>query len=435
MTGHTAGHMAPGTGILVAGAGPAGMAAAVRAAESGKQVTVVDDNPAEGGQIWRGGKRQASNSQAAAWFKRLKDSGAKILSGCRIVGGDARARTLLVETTDSALHLPYAELILATGARELFLPFPGWTLPNVMGVGGLQALVKAGLPVNAKRIVVAGTGPLLLAVASGLRKQGANVVAIAEQADWNRLLRFGLSLATFPEKLWQAGALKASLGSTPYLPGSWVTSAEGEEKLRRVEIRTASGTKTFDCDYLAVAYGFSPNTELAQLLGCAMQGGFVSVDSLQRTTIPGIYCAGEVTGLGGVDLSLIEGEIAGFAASGRDHLARKLFPVRERARKFAHSLNRAFALPDELRSLPDATTIVCRCEDVPLEKLRAADSWRMAKLHLRCGMGPCQGRVCGPAVEFLFGWKPESVRPPVFPARIATLISESTYTIEKGVNQ
>jgi hypothetical protein len=118
---------------------------------------------------------------------------------------------------------------------------------------------------------------------------------------------------------------------------------------------------------------------------------------------------------------LIEGEIAGYAAAGRQGEARRLFSARQRARHFADALNRAFTLRDELRSLATADTIVCRCEDVPFSKLQAADSWRSAKLHLRCGMGPCQGRVCGPATEFLFGWHPESVRPPLFPARIDTL--------------
>ena len=410
--------------VLIVGAGPAGMAAAVRAAEAGKQVVVLDDNPAEGGQIWRGARSNPGDRQAAAWFRKLESSSAQVLAGSRVIGGDPRKRVVHVETCRAAFEISYDQLILATGARELFLPFPGWTLPNVMGVGGLQALVKSGLPVEGKRIVVAGSGPLLLAVAEYLRKRGAIVPVIAEQAAWAQVARFAMHLLGHPNKLRQAIGLKTRLGGTPYLTGSWVVSALGNERLASVQLRAESGARTIECDYLATAYGFVPNTELAQFLGCSINARFVSVDEFQRTSIANILCAGEITGLGGVDLSLVEGEIAGCAAAGREDLARSLFPAREQARRFARHLNRAFAVREELRRLPDADTIVCRCEDVAFQTLQTAGSWRSAKLHLRCGMGPCQGRVCGPAVEFLFGWKPESVRPPVFPARVASLISE-----------
>src|SRR4051812_37383394 len=170
--------------VLIVGGGPAGIAAAVRAAESGKRVIILDDNPAEGGQIWRGQKTHVSDPQAAGWLRKLESNRPEILAGSRVVDGDPKQRTLRVETVAEAFDVRYEKLVLATGARELFLPFPGWTLPNVVGVGGLQALVKCGLPVAGKRIVVAGTGPLLLAVAAYLRKQGATVPAIAEQTAW-----------------------------------------------------------------------------------------------------------------------------------------------------------------------------------------------------------------------------------------------------------
>ena len=420
------------SGVVIVGAGPAGIAAAVRAAECGKQVTLVDDNPAEGGQIWRGGQGNASTRQAAKWFTKLRDSGASIRTGARIIAADPIARTLRAETSDSAFDIDYGTLILATGARELFLPFPGWTLPNVMGCGGLQGLVKAGLPVQGKRIVVAGSGPLLLAVASQLRNYGASVQMVVEQAGWGSLVGFGLSLGRRPGKLWQALALKVSLGSTPYLPGSWVRAAEGVDQLNRVQIQNGSKTHLVDCDYLALAYGFVPNTELAQLLDCQLSNGFAAVDEYQHSTSRGVFCAGELTGLGGVERSLVEGQIAGYAAGGRDDLARNHFPERERLRQFAKRLNRAFRLRKELRELPDPQTIVCRCEDVRYGECGESDCWRSAKLHLRCGMGPCQGRICGPATQFLFGWKHESIRPPAFPARVSSLVSEPTHSNEKG---
>ena len=152
------------------------------------------------------------------------------------------------------------------------------------------------------------------------------------------------------------------------------------------------------------------------LLGCG-----VAVDELQQTGTAGIYAAGEVTGIGGLELSMVEGEIAGYAAAGQPDAARRLFAARERHRRFAAALERAFRLRQDLAELAADDTLVCRCEDVPLGRVRRCSGWREAKLHTRCGMGACQGRVCGPALEFLLGWKSESVRPPLFPARIRTL--------------
>src|SRR5262249_23681607 len=148
-----------------------------------------------------------------------------------------------------------------------------------------------------------------------------------------------------------------------------------------------------------------PNLELANLLGCDTSGGSVRVDEYQQTTVPRVYSAGEATGIGGLDLSLVEGRIAGYAAVGWHEQARALFARRSKARRFAAALSRAFALREPLQTLADADTIVCRCEDVPLRRLREHASWRTAKLQTRCGMGPCQGRICGPATEFLLGWK------------------------------
>jgi len=324
-----------------------------------------------------------------------------------------------------AFDIEYGELILATGGRELFLPFPGWTLPNVTGAGGLQALVKQGLKVSGKRVVVAGSGPLLLAVAAFLRAKGATVAAVVEQASPARLARFGLHLFRHPAKLAQAVALAPTL----YMPGSWVVAAEGGDCVERAIIHTPRGTRTIACEYLAVGFGLWPNAELARHLGCAVIDNAVAVDEFQRTSVAGIYCAGEAAGIGGLDPAITAGEVAGHAAGGREDLARRRFEARAAGRRFADALKEAFALRPELRDLPRPETIVCRCEDVRLAAIQDRDSWRAAKLHLRCGMGPCQGRVCGPAAQWLFGWTVESVRPPIFPARVASLISEHEHAL------
>jgi len=403
--------------VLVVGAGPAGMAAAYRAAQNGLRVIVVDDNPAAGGQIWRGEEAHPSSQAAQAWFEKIRSVDFQLINGARVFG-QPRAGTLLAETSNDVFELNYTTLILATGARERFLPFPGWTLPNVMGAGGLQALVKTGLPIDGKRVVVAGSGPLLLAVAAYLRKRGAEVLLIAEQASSVQLVKFVVGLVG---KRSQAFELRRQLSGVPYRSGCWVLAAHGTDRVESVTLFRGGKRWNVVCDYLACGFHLVPNLELAELLGCAIDGDGVRVDEFQQTTVSQIYSAGETTGIGGLELSLVEGEIAGLAAAGKHDEGRKLFAEREKQRKFAQRLNRTFALREELRQLPAPDTIICRCEDVTFERLCAHSSWRAAKLQTRCGMGPCQGRICGSAVEFLFGWRAESVRPPVLPVRTGSL--------------
>src|SRR5581483_183037 len=168
-------------------------------------------------------------------------------------------------------------------------------------------------------------------------------------------------------------------------------------------------------------FGLIPNLELATLLGCRAADAGVAVDENQQTSVAGIYAAGEITGIGGLDLALAEGEVAGYSAAGNLDAAARLHSRRDQERRFSVALETAFALRPELKDLAPPETLVCRCEDVSLERVRKCIGWREAKLQTRCGMGPCQGRICGGAVEFLLGWKAESVRPPVLPARIGSL--------------
>ena len=281
--------------------------------------------------------------------------------------------------------------------------------------------MKSGLPIKGKRVVVAGTGPLLLAVASYLRKHGAEIPLICEQASWTKLAKFGLTLLGQPGKIAQSLRIKKDTAGVPFIANSWPLAAHGKNVLEAVSISRSGKSEVVKCDYLACGFHLVPNVELPLLMRCQTRGGYVQVDEFQQSTVKGIFCAGEPTGIGGLDLSLIEGQIAGLAATGQTPEARTLFRKREKLRRFAHALNEAFCLRSELRSVPASDTLVCRCEDVPYSRLREHTSWRSAKLHTRCGMGPCQGRICGPATQFLLKWNPESVRPPVFPARVENL--------------
>jgi NADPH-dependent 2,4-dienoyl-CoA reductase/sulfur reductase-like enzyme len=405
--------------IVVVGAGPAGLAAASCAAESGRRVALVDDTPWLGGQIWRG--QNGRPRQALDWIERFEKCGAALLDRTGVIAVP-RPGLLLAEHDDGPREIGWAKLILATGARELFLPFPGWTLPGVMGPGGMQSLVKNGWPVRGRRVVVAGSGPLLLAVAAGLRDCGANVISVAEQAPWARVLGFGLGLLAHPRKLWQGAQLKARLLGAPFRCGVWPVRADGGEQIRGVTLTNGETTWREECDFLACGFGLVPNVELPLAAGCELRDGFVRVDQWQAASAEGIYCAGEPTGVGGADCALVEGRIAGYAAAGQAARAEKLFGQRAAWHKFRAALAEAFALRPELTRLAEEDTILCRCEDVALGKMRGHNDWRDAKLQTRCGMGPCQGRVCGAAAKVVLGWGMESVRPPVIPARVQSLL-------------
>ena len=423
--------------IVVVGAGPAGVAAAVTAAEAGQRAALVDDNPAPGGQIWRSGAHLPR--AGLHWLARLQRSSARRLNGwrvfdspqpdllcaepCQFVPSAHNGSASTAQVTRAELR--FNRLILATGARERFLPFPGWTLPNVMGAGALDALVRSGLPIAQKRVVVAGTGPLLLAVAAHLARRGARIVAVCEQASFSQIARFAARIVFEPAKLAQGASYALAMRSAHVHTGCWPIAAHGPDRLHSVTLRKGDDLWDVDCDYLACGFHLVPNTELPALLGCSIAGGHVATNELLETSIPGVYCAGEPTGIGGVELALLEGEIAALAASGQVARARKLARHRRRKLAFVRALDHACTLDPQLRALPADETLVCRCEDVPYGALCARSNWREAKLHTRCGMGPCQGRICGIAAEFLFGWNADSLRPPIFPALVSSLVSSS----------
>ncbi|MGV3682161.1 MAG: FAD-dependent oxidoreductase [Acidovorax sp.] len=414
--------------ILIIGAGPAGMAAALAAAPSGAAITMVDDNPEAGGQIWRDGPGAQLPPLARQHREALaRHANIILLRGTRVVGlGDAPragdAPSLLLEDAERGWIQHSHRLILCTGSRELLLPLPGWTLPGVTGAGGLQALVKAGLPVQGQRIVVAGTGPLLLAAAATAAKAGAQVVRVAEQAGWRALAGFAAQLPRWPTKAVQA----LTLLQPQLRAGSHVLQAQGDGQVQSVRLQTPSGEETIACDRLACGFGLVPNTHLAQMLGCALgsalsNGLGLRVDAQMRTSVAGVYAAGECTGFGGSERALAQGAIAGHAAAGRATPVHALQARLQRWEGFAHALQRSFTLNPSLNQLARPDTLVCRCEDVPHAELAGRSGWIDAKLHTRCGMGACQGRICGAATQQLFGWTPAPARHLLAPARIATL--------------
>jgi len=404
--------------VVVVGGGPAGIAAAVSAAEAGADTLLIDEAQAPGGQIWRTGVAGAPR-EAMEWIDRLQRSGARIM-GRAAVFDRAGERVLAIERDGGAIAVGYERLVLATGARELFLPFPGWTLPEVIGIGGVQALVKSGASVAGRRVVIAGSGPLILPVAATLAKAGARLVMVAEQAPGAAVRKFALDLWRQPGKLREAAGLRLRFPTTRYRTGTWVTAAMGEERVEGVRVSDGRRSREVACDLLATSYGLVPNLELPMLLGCELIDFVVQVDDGQRTSAEGVFGVGEICGIGGSDVALVEGRIAGLTAAGVDVPA-ELRARRSSLRRFATSLATAFRPRRELFERLTSETIVCRCEDVPWGQIDPAWSMRQAKLYLRSGMGPCQGRICGPALGMLCGWKADTVRPPLKPVSAATL--------------
>ncbi|MCC6262031.1 MAG: FAD-dependent oxidoreductase [Bryobacterales bacterium] len=403
--------------VVVVGAGPAGMQAAWAAASSGTKVTLIDANPSLGGQIWRG--EQSNSSVGARLFEKIRKSNIRFLSGCQVVDAP-RPGTLLCSANGEPEWISYDRMVIATGARERFLPFPGWTLPNVYGAGGLQAMVRGGLDLRAKRVVVCGSGPLLLSAAATLREHGAEIPLIAEQAPFVHVLRFAWAFRHLPSRVLEAIGLGKRLFGAGYRSGCYPVRAQGVDRVQSVTLRNSTQEWSVRCDYLACSFGLVPNLELPLLLGCRIDAGFVAVDDWQETSVPGVYCAGEVAGIGGMDQALAEGEIAGLAAShakadpGLRERASPRFQERERCRRFASALAACFALRPELRSIAAPETIVCRCEDIRMNQIDGHTSWREAQLQTYLGMGHCQGRVCGAATGFLLGWPAEPTGPPLF---------------------
>ncbi len=403
--------------VVVIGAGPAGLAAAVHATEAGARVTVVDRSSHPGGQIWRHREPDALPAVARQWLERFRTSGAEYLSETAVWAAGPEGVSLVGPR--GALELHARSIVLATGARELFLPFPGWTLPNVFGVGGLQAFIKSGLSVRGRRVVIAGSGPLLFPVAATVAAGGGHLLAVYEHAQRRRVVAFAAGLWRSPAKLADALAYRSAFRGAPFRTGAWIERAQGRACLERVTMTDGRRRWSMECDVLATAGGLIPNVEVGVALGCTVSGGAIVVDERQGTSVAGVFAAGECTGVAGEEAALIEGAVAGLAATGGAP-GRWLRPARA-GRAFARRLNAAFAPRPEVIARADGDTVVCRCEDVRRGDLRPEWGARQAKLATRAGMGACQGRVCGAALELMFGWDAPRARAPLVPVPTAAL--------------
>ncbi|MDI2132049.1 NAD(P)/FAD-dependent oxidoreductase [Yinghuangia seranimata] len=447
--------------LLVIGAGPAGFAAATTAADAGLTVALIDAGHSAGGQFYRqpapalnasrpkalhhgwrtyegwmrrlaahvasGSVRHLTNHQVWA-VERVPDAEPGGSDGGFAASGDRAtlfvAHALVGVEAARSVAVRGRALLLATGAYERQLPFPGWTLPGVVTAGGAQAQLKDSLVVPGQRVVVAGTGPLLLSVAASLVQAGAAVPAVVEAADPLRYARHLPALLRNPGKLVEGAGYAGTLlrYGVPVRTRHVVVAALGTRRVEAVTVakvdrsgRVVGPERTVACDTLAVGYGLDAQLDLALELGCPAgrepDGGWaLEVDDGQWTGVEGVWAAGETTGVGGAQLALAEGELAAWSvvARLRPGLPRNVpaRPVRQRARlrAFASALQGVHQVPRFAEQLRDDTD-VCRCEEVPYAGIRdavtdlGATDPRSVKLLTRAGMGWCQGRMCGTAVQ------------------------------------
>lgn len=452
--------------VCVVGAGAAGLSAAKAAANSGARVCVLDAFPRPGGQYYMQPPASSAiadgNPQVTAGAALITDAeraGARILSG-REVWGVFPAEggfTLHAAGDGGAIRVEARTIVVATGAHDRVVPFPGWTLPGVMTPGAGQRLAKLSGTPPGKRALIAGSGAFLLPVAASILKAGGQLAAVLEAAD--RPLAAAAVVARNP-LIWREFARLAWplwRARVPWYRGGAVVAALGDDRVRAAVVAPldATGTpdlsRTFeigDIDALLVGYGFRPHIELTAALGCAHDfddaagGWHCRVDAgTGATTVAGVYAAGETGGIAGSRPARLSGRIAGLAAaeslgfSDTSRERRRLVARRRGPAAFATALNLHFAPPAGLTAAITDDTVMCRCEDVTAGEVRAAladgaDDVFGSKLWTRAGMGLCQGRVCGFGLARLIAAErdldPEQVgfntpRIPLRPVKLATM--------------
>jgi NADPH-dependent 2,4-dienoyl-CoA reductase/sulfur reductase-like enzyme len=460
--------------VAIVGGGPAGAAAAEMLGAHGVRVLILDDHSHPGGQYLRGGPAagplpaDAARRRSQKLMDRLERIPVDIRRRTEVLGIEPGPVLLASDAGGKLFTVKAACLLLATGARERFIPFKGWTLPGVLATGAAQILIKQSGILPARETLVAGAGLFPTAVAGDILKSGGRVPAVLDEMPLSlKIPPARIAAGHFPT-LFQGAAIMGRLlfSGTTLRSCTRIVEARGGGRLRevvaaRVDRRgavVAGSEEVFPVECLAVGFGFSPNIELAQLAGCdlahnaGLGGWVVKVDEDLETSVAGVFAAGEITAVGGAAKSLTEGRLAGLAILGR--LGRRapaeaapeavrLKTTRRRQLAFARWFNaQHYVSPDRLKAvysgLADEVP-VCRCEDVGIGALRRAVEEGLStpagvKKATRCGMGICQGSTCKAilldALTVLTGrppthFPPPSVRMPVKPVYLGTLAGES----------
>jgi len=459
--------------LAIVGAGPAGIEAAITSAEAGVDVTLIDSSPTPGGQYFQQppesfqqDDRSEQHTRAQQLFARLSSSSVSWLPNTLVwgifAGSQPKNWCLTLHGPAAPARLNARAVILATGAFDRSIPFPGWDLPGVITAGAALRLVKNQRVLPGKHAVLSGTGPLQLSAAAYLVRAGADVITVCESST-NLLWR---SMPHLPSAWGQWARAKEGFNylltlarnHVPYRLGWAVTSARGEDRVNEVTIAKLDHANRpiphsqiiHKVDTLVVGYGLTPGTELCQMLNCesqfeAWRGGFVPCrDGNMETSCPGIFAAGDCAGIGGAEMAKIEGRIAGYAAAARlHHMADREASARisrekanlRREQRFATLLADLFSPSAGLYALANVDTVICRCEQVTLAQIReaigfGAQSVSDIKNLTRTGMGDCQGRTCGSITARILAAETGrtvesvgyfSVRPPIHPMPLSVI--------------
>lgn len=456
--------------LVVVGAGPAGLSAAARAAALGVDVLLVDENPAPGGQIYRSVTTSpvrdrtvlgADYWRGAEIVARFERSQAHYAARCTLwsIGPDETAPEgggfeIGLSLDGRARLIGARQVVLATGAQERPFPIPGWTLPGVMTAGAAQIALKSAAIVPAGRTVIAGCGPLLYLLAGQLAAAGAEIVAVLDttaRANWPKAM---VALPDFLRSPYLAKGLKLMAQARRrlhFVGGVTGLAAEGSRGLTSVRFARGAATGSIACDTLLLHQGVIPSVNLASAAGCAhdfdeAQHAFVPrLDEWLGSSVPGIAVAGDGAGIGGAESAALRGEVAALGAAERlgridagerDRQAAPLRAELGRALRGRRFLDLLYRPAPQFLAPPSDETIICRCEEVTAGQVRDTATRlgvigpNQMKAFLRCGMGPCQGRLCGPTVVELIaqanGTTPAEVgyyrlRPPVKPVTLAEL--------------
>ncbi|TDB87771.1 FAD-dependent oxidoreductase [Actinomadura sp. KC216] len=448
--------------VAVVGAGPAGLGAAAGALRAGAVVTLIDSAERPGGQY----HRIPSDAYAVAdpvlrhprcdwwpestvWSIERRDEG---VPRVHVLRGepDADGRERLALDPDA--------LVLAPGAHDRVLPFPGWDLPGVYTAGAAQALAKGeGVAVGGS-VLIAGSGPFLLPVAASVLAAGSSVRAVLEAGAATALARGWTrrpwELAPHTARAAELAGYAALLARhrVPYRTGRAVIEARGDGRVEeavtarlRPDWSVVPGTeKAIAVDALCVSHGFTPQLELPVAAGCALRdGAFVAVDAGQRTTVPGVCAAGEITGIAGAQAARTEGLLAGWTAGGGapdDPAAVRTRRRRDQARAYAARLAAAHPIGAAWPGWLRPGTVVCRCEETTYGALLDAagdpvrDSAHAVRLATRAGLGPCQARICGPTVAELTKTGNPHNRPIAQPVRLGELARPPIETTDRKGN-
>ena len=457
--------------LVIIGAGPAGMAAATAAAESGVDTLLLEEAAAAGGQIHRPLPSSFRVRDAAALGpdhaegerlrRALAASGARTIFSHRVWRVAPGFEIEAIGPDGLRTWRPRA-VIAATGAYERILPFPGWTEPGVIGLAAATILLKSQQMLPGRRTILAGCGPLLAAVASGILKAGGEVAAIvdvARRSDWLKALP---GLAARPDLVARGLSWLAAIRAArvPIYHHHAVLRAESDAAgLLRVAIAPLGDGKSaphlIEGDALAVGHGLVPSTEIGRLLGAAhdyvpQRGGWVMRrDESCRSSVACFYGCGDGTGIAGGAAAALEGRLAGLTVAldlgklsadsyrrATRAFGRRLARTRRAGRAMARLMQ---PRPDHVLAQP-AETIICRCEEISRAEIE--DAVRVGAVDLnqlkswtRAGMGPCQGRMCGESVGIIAGacWgggeraAPWTGRLPLRPIPLDALIGDYRY--------